>query len=297
MGVFLVCLHLLFCAAAKVLLYEGIFQAPGAVMTLAWFVPVWGPACLLVLELRTRFFRGRRTETAVERLKINDEVYRSILMEEDPAGQLVVPIEEALIINDPAERRKLMMEVMYANPDDYVAQLMEARMNDDTEVVHYAVTALTELQKEYDLAFQRLERERASAPKDGRLLQEEIELVERYLNSGLLSGNERRPQLLHYSRLLKERLEQNGESMQLLCRKAEADLERGACGEAMDCVRRMIKLRPWDERGYLFLLRCHAVSGNRAGIDEVLAALKDGDIYLSPEGRGQIAFWQREETL
>ena len=49
------------------------------------------------------------------------------------------------------------MEVMYADPNDYVEQLKEARENDDTEVVHYAVTALAELQKDYETKFQKLE--------------------------------------------------------------------------------------------------------------------------------------------
>ena len=40
-----------------------------------------------------------------------------------------------------------MMDILYDDVGEYVEVLKNARMNDDTEVVHYATTAMVELQK------------------------------------------------------------------------------------------------------------------------------------------------------
>ena len=94
-------------------------------MPIVCLVPLWGLLALLFLEIRTRGRQDIYEEVGIEKLKINDAIHRSILMEEDPIEDRVVPLEEALLINDPLTRRELMMEVMYANPDDYVKQLKE----------------------------------------------------------------------------------------------------------------------------------------------------------------------------
>ena len=39
-------------------------------------------------------------------------------------------------------REELMMDILYDDVGEYVEVLKNARMNDDTEVVHYATTAM-----------------------------------------------------------------------------------------------------------------------------------------------------------
>ena len=78
-------------------------------------------------------------------------------MEEEPARDLIVPLQEALLINDASTRRQLIMDILYHDTGEYVDVLNRARMNDDVEVVHYATTAMVELQKDYE---ERLQAER-----------------------------------------------------------------------------------------------------------------------------------------
>ena len=70
----------------------------------------------------------------------------------------VVPLEEALLLNDSSRRRELIMNVLNDNPGEYVELLKQARMNEDVEVVHYAITAMVELSKEYDYRLQKIEK-------------------------------------------------------------------------------------------------------------------------------------------
>ena len=227
MGIFLLVIHLIVCIVIYILMRISVLKCTRMVMPLIVLVPVWGLGCLLVLELRARGKQEINEEVGIEKLKINDAIHRSIIMDEDPVEDRVVPLEEALLINDPSTRRELMMEIMYGNPDDYVRQLKGARMNDDTEVVHYAVTALTELQKEYDLKFQELDWEMEKNPKSRDILDRYLELLNRYLASGIPEGSERDLKLRTYSNMLEKKLEEEKDNLMLWKRKAEADLQIG----------------------------------------------------------------------
>lgn len=294
MAVFLVILHIVICLILYLLMKAGILKCTTMVVPLMFFVPIWGLGCFIVLELRSRINPDSFEEVGIEKLKINDEIHKSILMDEDTSEGRVVPLEEALLVNDPHTRRNLMMEVMYADPGDYVGQLQEARMNDDTEVVHYAVTALTELQKEYDLQFQKMDRELTENPGDEKILNDYMVLLERYLASGLLEGNARNLQLRNYSNLLEQRLEKN-ETPALWCKKIDADLKVGEYDAAYQGIQRVMELWPKDERGYLRLIQYYALVRERSGIDQVIAMIHNRGIYLTPEGRNVLQFWGEEK--
>lgn len=292
LSVFLL-VHTAVCVLAYILSKAEILKCSRFSVWLAFLVPVWGFVCMVILEVRSRVSTEASREVDVERMAANDEVHRSILMDEDTVADTVVPLEEALLINDVSTRRELMMDVMYADPGDYVSQLQAARMNDDTEVVHYAVTALVELQKEYDLEFQRLERVLALDPDDDQALGEIISLTERYLLSGLPEGGARDIQLVNYTDHLAKRLAK-AESVVLRAKKAEADLKLGRYDSADEGIARMLELWPRDERGYLLLIKYYALVKDRAGIEETLEKIRRNNVYLSPSGRNQVGFWTKE---
>ena len=292
-GILLLVIHIIICIVVYLLMRAGILKSTRMIMPLVCMVPAAGLAALLVLEIRSRGKQEILEEVGVEKLKINDEIHRSILMDEDPVEDRIVPLEEALLINEPSARRELMMEVMYANPSDYVEQLKEASLNDDTEVVHYAVTALSELQKEYDLQFQELEWEMRKHPEDTELEDRYISLLSRYLGSGLAEGNARNVKLREYSDMLGRRLETRQDSLRLYRDKVETDLQIKEYGKAYQVIQEILGRWGKNEAGYLLLLRYYAAMNSRAGIDSVLGMIERKGIYLSPEGRTEVRFWQK----
>ena len=292
-GILLLVIHIIICIVVYLLMRAGILKSTRMIMPLVCMVPAAGLAALLVLEIRSRGKQEILEEVGIEKLKINDEIHRSILMDEDPVEDRIVPLEEALLINEPSARRELMMEIMYANPSDYVEQLKEASLNDDTEVVHYAVTALSELQKEYDLQFQELEWEIRKHPEDTELEDRYISLLGRYLGSGLAEGNARNIKLRDYSDMLGRRLETRQDSLRLYRDKVETDLQIKEYGKAYQVIQEILGRWEKNEAGYLLLLRYYAAMNSRAGIDSVLGMIERKGIYLSPEGRTEVRFWQK----
>ena len=131
-------------------------------------------------------------------------------MEEDPARDLMVPLQEALLMNDASTRRELMMDILYDDVGEYVEVLKNARMNDDTEVVHYATTAMVELQKDYETKLQK-QKEAFALEEDAGLLDEYIQTLEKYVESGLLEGNMLKNRRLELCGLLERKLTQRKE--------------------------------------------------------------------------------------
>ncbi len=285
-------IHIIICILVYFLMRVDLLKSSSGIMPLVWFVPVWGIGALLVLEIRSRGKQEAYEEVGIEKLKINDEIHRSILIEEDPMEGRIVPLEEALLLNDHSTRRDLMMDVMYSNPGDYVEQLQEARMNDDTEVVHYAVTALVELQKSYDLRFQELEHEMEQKPDSMELINEYLDLIERYLESGLLEGNARAAQLQRYIRLLEKKINAAPDAMVLYVKRADACLQVGEYDAAYRNIETLLEKWPGDEKGYLLLIRYFSANKDRKGISQVLTMIEQRAVYLSPKGRGVVEFWR-----
>lgn len=295
MGIILLGIHILICIVVYILMRLSVLRASRLIMPIIVLVPVWGLCCMVVLELRTRGKQEINEEVGIEKLKINDEIHRSIIMDEDPTESRVVPLEEAFVINEPATRRELMMEVMYGNLDDYVKQLKEARMNDDTEVVHYAVTALTELQKDYDLRFQEMDWKMEKDPNSVNLLDDYLDLLNKYLASGIPEGRERTVKLRTYSDLLERKLIETGDDLSLMRQKTEVDLQIGEYEIVNEEIRKILELWDKNEAGYLLLLKYYSAIRNRAGIDRTIEMIERKRIHMSPEGRQAVRFWQKNQ--
>lgn len=141
----LLLIHALVCLVLWTLMKLGLLPVRGHMLTVIVLVPLWGPLLVVLLSVRGAVFGEGLKESALESLRFNDDLHRSILVHERDADAGVVPLEEALIVNDPAERRRLMLSMLTEEPDAYLAQLQAAKLNDDVEVAHYAATAVADV--------------------------------------------------------------------------------------------------------------------------------------------------------
>lgn len=130
----LLLIHALVCLVLWTLMKLGLLPVRGHMLPVIVLVPLWGPLLVALLSVRSAVFGEGLKESALESLRFNDDLHRSMPVPsgEDDAG--VVPLEEALIVNDPAYRRRLMLSMLTEEPDAYLAQLQAAKLNDDVEV-------------------------------------------------------------------------------------------------------------------------------------------------------------------
>ena len=325
-------IHILISLLLVILKALKILKCEGIVLFTTLLIPVWGFFMLLCQMLSDAHSNRKGTEIDTGRMKadeakksisiersekdivpiseaitINDEnkgrelvmdilydVSRSITVDEDDIKEKVVPLEEALVVNDTATRRSLIIDVLYTNPNDYISQLYEAKSNGDTEVVHYAATALAEIQKEYDLAFQNIMERRALNPDDENLDNEYRATMERYINSGLLTGDALHGQLRKYSEMLEEKLNKNEIKGRwtLLNKKANADLKLRDTAALDHDIELMMEHWPERDGVYMYRMQSAMLKKDSSMIKSIIAEIHQKDIFVSSELKNLIHFWE-----
>lgn len=326
MTILLIILHI--CAAAAIVAgwIRGILHIPSAILWLAVFLPLWGPACAVAAELHYRGGEKADEEPGTGRFGITDEVYRSIRMDEEDISS-VLPIEDVLAFGTPVQRRSLLLSVLHTGAAPFVKPLRTAGVNDDTEVVHYAVTALVELRSAYNQRIADMEKKLQAAPSDTATILAFADLDEEYLRSGIPENSERDMRIAHCRQMLEKALRnvdweekarggktagtrsgQTGKAgtntgagmysrrASLLKRLGGICLDQQDAGAAEKAGRALVKDEPDREDGYLMILDARVLRRDGKGIAQIIKTIRDREIYLSPSARYQVAFWSTQEA-
>ncbi len=255
----------------------------------ALLLPFWGTLIVLILHFQIAFDATDSAEIGVEKLKLESELYRSITVEEKNVDN-TVPIEEALLINSARERRSIIMDVLNDNPKDYVEFLQKAGNNDDTEVVHYAVTAMVEISKENDYMLQKLENEHLANPDDMEILSSYIDFLWSCLSQNLMQGQVEVMNRELFSQLMRKKIEKCGE-LSDYCRLAENELKRKTYPAAEKVIKEMGEKWPDAEEYILLKIDYLACLGRGSEIRDFIRATENRHIYISSKTKEALAFW------
>lgn len=322
MVILLMSIHL----AAAVLIaagrMTGIFHFPISMFPALFILPLWGPLCAVAAEFHIRGGEKADEEAGMGRFGITDEIYRNIRMEKSGAAE-VQPIEDVLSAGTPAQRRKLLLSVLNSGPESFVKPLRLAGVNDDTEVVHYAVTALVELRSSYTQKLYDMDRKLKEKPHDLSVMLAAADLDEEYIGSGIPEKSEEKGRAAHCRNILEKILEiitwqelegkkdpsgsfprQNAgagdmlpDKSELLGRLGKICLLLGDTKGAEDAGRRMIKGWPDREEGYLLILRARADASDGKGVSRAVRSIRESGIYLTPGARRELEFWDSSKAL
>lgn len=245
---------------------------------------------LLVLCARGEAFGDALEDGTLESLRLNDEIRRGMQAQVREGDAGVVPLEEALIVNDPSDRRRLMLSMLTEEPDAYLAQLQAAKLNDDVEVAHYAATAVAQISKESDLKLQQLERAFKADPS-AQNLDAYCDYLGEYLASGLAEGRVEQIQRQQYARLLARRCERE-DGAALRIRYATALADAGELDEAEAVITQLVAEVPDDQEAWMLCLRLAVMRRDGEAVQQVIDAIDNQHVYLSAENRDKLAFWR-----
>ena len=289
----LLLIHALVCLVLWTLMKLGLLPVRGHMLAVIVLVPLWGPLLVVLLSVRGTAFGEGLKESALESLRFNDDLHRSILVHERDADAGVIPLEEALIVNDPAERRRLMLSMLTEEPDAYLAQLQAAKLNDDVEVAHYAATAVAQISKESDLKLQQLERAFKTDPS-AQNLNEYCDFLGEYLGSGMAEGRVAQIQRQQYARLLARRC-QREDTLELRIRYATALADVGQIDEAQAVTDQLVLDVPEEQEVWMLCLRLAVMRRDGDEVHRVIDAIDKQHVYLSAANREELAFWRNGE--
>lgn len=285
----LLLIHALVCLVLWTLMKLGLLPVRGHMLAVMVLVPLWGPLLVVLLIARSAVFGDDLKDATLEALRINDDMHRSMLVQGREGDDGVVPLEEALIVNDPGDRRRLMLSMLTEDPDAYLAQLQAAKLNDDVEVAHYAATAVAQISKESDLKLQQLERAFKTDPS-AQNLNAYCDYLGTYLASGLAEGRVAQIQRQQYARLLARRCERE-DGLALRVRYATALADAGEVDEAEDVAERLVADTPDEQDVWMLCLRLAVLRHDGEMVRRVIDAVDKQHVYLSAENREKLAFW------
>lgn len=288
----LVLLHIIACIIIWFLTKAERLKMNPAMMPVVVCIPVFGELCAVAIHVivrtgndgRSKIYRdGRRAASKEE-----DEV--ELKPEEQ---QLVVPLEEALVLNENSVRRTLIMDILTDNPDDYLNVLNQARLNEDTEVVHYAVTAVTELTKQYDLQLQKLEADYAEHPGSREILDRYIYFLKDYIEKEIAQGQYLLIQRNQLDGLLKKRLRKEAD-IELFELLIDNEIELRMFSDAGIALEQMERHWPRAEQTWLMRLKYYVVQGKGERVQELIRLIDQKQVYMSVEGKRTLDFWRHK---
>ncbi len=281
--------HLLVCLLVFIGIKTRVLSVHKYMFLVALLLPLWGVLIVLILHFQIAFDATDSAEIGVEKLKLESELYKSVTVDEKKADT-AIPIEEALLINSARERRSIIMDVLNDNPGDYVEFLQKAGNNDDTEVVHYAVTAMVEISKENDYMLQKLDAEYTANPDDMGVLSNYIDFLWTCLTQNIMQGQVEVMNRELFCLLLSKKIAVDGDITDY-SRLAENELKRKNYDVAGEVISRMGKKWPEAEEYILLKIQYLAALGRGSEIQDFVKETENSQIYKSSKTKEALAFW------
>lgn len=289
--IILLIIHLMICLLVYLGIKFHILRVYRYMFFVVLFLPFWGLLIVLILHYQILFEADGGINVGVEKLKLESELYKSVTVDEKKNAQYTVPIEEALLINSPKERRTIIMDVLNDNPKEYIEFLQKAGNNEDTEVVHYAVTAMVEISKENDYLLQEYERQYSLEPDNPIVLEQYMEFLWGCLSQNLMQGQVEAMNRELFSNLAQKKFASGG-SITDYVRIIENDLKRKNYTLASEYLRKMQEDYPKREEYYLLRLQYLASLGRGEEVQKLLNEVVDSQIFLSSKTKEVLAFWE-----
>jgi hypothetical protein len=282
-------LHILFCLLIFFGMLFGKIKLQKYMFVVALLLPFWGALLVLILHFEWGFSSESAVDISTDKMEFDSRFYKSVSVDEKRSDR-TIPIEDALLINSAREKRSLIMDILNENPRDYVEFLQKASNDNDTEVVHYAVTAMVEISKENDYTLQMLEAEYAADPMNLDVLSRYCDFLWDCLTQNLMQGQVEVVNRILFSKLINEKLELEA-SLEGYCRLVKNELVRKDLDSAKQALTRMKKDWSQTEEYVLLNIEYLALMNKGNEIKRFIKKVNESPIFLSSQTKEVLAFW------
>ncbi len=286
--------HIMLCVVYFVLHRRPLFEDKGNFpAVIVYTLPIFG----FLMWMVETFMVGSKVLAAeslsTEKLKVTDAKYRRLLTDTDTNNSAMVPLEDALVINDPKLRRSLLLDILHKNPEEYLNILERAKASDDVEVTHYATTTLLEIQSQFEQRLQEYQKEYKSLKRDRDFLLEYSSCLKNYVDSGLIDGTVlimQQETLLDVVSSMMKLKNTNREDAFLYI---ETALDLGKYEDAKQILDKASSERYESEIWNQLAVRYYWEMGQTEEIDKVLDEIVKSNMYLTKEGKEWFRFWSK----
>lgn len=253
------------------------------------------PFAGLLLALIAAWARSRQPDAGSERFEeavgVND-AYQNTLFNIDITKEMnVIPLEEALVVNDHRTRRRIVLDALKDDSIDMVPLLNKATQNDDTETSHYAVAAILELKRNMLSELQKISVAYENSPADTGTLKDASAVLKHYLGSGLMDRRMERTYRRMQADVLGSLIEIDACSEQQFEDKVECELILERFDKARASSAAFLEKFPESEAAYYMQLKLWYRIRSAARFTATLEALKRSPIKVSQRTLQLIRYW------
>lgn len=236
-----------------------------------------GHICYLVI-----FWKNANLEDVIfskERVKTN-------LKADEEAERNIIPLEEAILVNEKKDLRMVLMNVMQKDIRNSLASITLALESEDSETSHYAAAVLSDELNKFRIYVQKLRRQIGEEePEETECEDMLLDYMDNILKQHIFSDHEQRK----FVNILKETAESlykkdrsklSLKQYESVCLRILETKEFEASGKW--CMR-MAKQYPEELLSYTCKLKYYFASQNREAFFDTLNALKKSDVVIDSE--------------
>jgi hypothetical protein len=206
----------------------------------------------------------------------------------------IVPIEEALIINNNKTKRMLLIEAL--KQDIYLSSsfLKKAVNDSDTETSHYAAAALMDLKNRLMTGLQALSVKYEADKDDAEISIAYSEVIRRYIHSGMLDNRSIKKYRYLYVQILENINRLEPEKREYFVERINTELKLKEYSKADHTCDKFMALHSSSEEPYIMMLKlCYTLSDTKK-FKKTIEKLKNTQIKLSYSALNKLRFWTEE---
>lgn len=282
--------HILFTISYSVFIYSGKSHLRKEQIFLIFFVPIFGPIAAYVIETLNTLNKQGVKPINLEPLTLGDDILW-VTLKSFHENADIVPLEEAILINDVKVRRRFMLETLYTDPLKYLDVLNIAKYNDDIETSHYATTTIAKAQKDFQLSIQKLAVAVESDPSNQALLDEYIETLEKYIESGLLEEHLLRNLRIVYSKILDMKIETARTDKNVIIKKLRNSIDLAEYNTAFELSDYLIATWPESDDSWVESIRACVNSFDEVRLQEIVSKMRDQKIIWTDSRKESVKVW------
>jgi hypothetical protein len=203
----------------------------------------------------------------------------------------IVPIQDALLLNENKIRRKLLIHSLKENSIQNTKVLEKALQNEDSETSHYAASAIMEMKRRLQNSIQELAMQLKEKPEDVEILSLYAETINQFLKSGFLDEGTYKYYQALFSTVLEKIIESGYAKRTHYIDKINCDLHLQKNEKAAHYSEKFMEDHPMDEMAYIMGMKLHYSLQNTKQLQKVISTLKRKPVRLSANGLNIVRFW------
>jgi hypothetical protein len=253
-------------------------------------IPFFGVLSALAADLVFITDQHKENPDPIETFTLSEDIYWKSIKKREEA-QNIVPLEEALLINDRQTRKKLILEMLLDDPMKNINILLLARENNDVDTAHYANTIIAKIQRNFQLQVQQLSVEHEASPDDSSILNRYIEILGNFIESGLSEAFLLKRQRVVFADLLEKKISLGGWNKKTLLKKIHNCLALKDINTAIESNEILKKNFPDDEQTWINALQISVAGHDAVRLEKTIDEINSREISWSSSGKEQVSTW------